>query len=135
TVLTPLPLPKRDFSKGVDVDAATMVAIPTLLINEKQIRGLVDDLEVRYLVNRDPNITYALLTDLPDTAEPAEEQDARVDLAISLINGLNVKYADEPYGGFYLFHRHRVYNPREGAWMGFERKRGKLLDLNQYLRK
>ncbi len=134
TVLTPAPLPKLDFSKAVDRDAATIVAIPTLLINEKQIRGLVDDLEVRYLVNRDPNIFYALLTDLPDTAEPAEEQDARVDLATSLIDGLNAKYASEPYGGFYLFHRHRIYNPREGAWMGFERKRGKLLDLNQYLR-
>ena len=135
TVLTPRPLPKIDFSKGIDPESATMVAIPTLLINEKQIRGLVDDLEVRYLVNRDPNICYALLTDLPDTAEPALEKDARVDLTISLIDGLNRKYAGEPYGGFYLFHRHRVYNPREGAWMGWERKRGKLLDLNQLLRK
>ena len=135
TVLTPRPLPKIDYSKGVDVASATMVAIPTLLINEKQIRGLVDDLEIRYLVNRDPNIFYALLTDLPDTAEPAEEQDARVDLAVSLIEDLNGKYAPEGCGGFYLFHRHRVYNPRESAWMGFERKRGKLLDLNQLLRK
>ncbi|MDQ2775221.1 MAG: glycosyl transferase, partial [Acidobacteriota bacterium] len=135
TVLTPRPLPKIDFSKAVDPASATMVAIPTLLINEKQIRTLIDDIEVRYLVNRDPNIFYALLTDLPDTAEPAEEQDARVDLAVSLIDGLNRKYAGESYGGFYLFHRHRVYNPREGAWMGFERKRGKLLDLNQLLRK
>jgi hypothetical protein len=135
TVLTPRALPKIDYSKGVAPESATMVAIPTLLINEKQIRGLVDDLEVRYLVNRDPNICYALLTDLPDTAEPAQEQDARIDLTISLIEALNRKYADEPYGGFYLFHRHRVYNPREGAWMGWERKRGKLLDLNQLLRK
>ncbi len=111
-----------------------MVAIPTLLLNEKQIRQLVDDLEVRYLVNRDPNIFFALLTDLPDTAEPAGEYDDRIDLAIKLIDGLNRKYADEPYGGFYVFHRHRVYNPREGAWMGWERKRGKLLDLNQLLR-
>jgi cyclic beta-1,2-glucan synthetase len=134
TVLTPRALPKLDFSKRVDPDCATMVAIPTLLINEKQIRELVDDLEVRYLVNRDPNICYALLTDLPDSSEPAGEKDARVDLAIQLIEELNQRYADEPYGGFYLFHRHRVYNPREGAWMGFERKRGKLLDLNQYLR-
>ncbi len=134
TILTPQPLAKLDFARGVDADCATMVAIPTLLINEKQIRTLVDDLEVRYLVNRDPNIFYALLTDLPDTAEPAGEKDARVDLAISLIQGLNEKYAGEPYGGFYLFHRHRVYNPREGAWMGWERKRGKLLDLNQLLR-
>ena len=70
TVLTPRSLPKLDFSKAVDPDCATMVAIPTLLINEKQIRQLVDDLEVRYLVNRDPNICYALLTDLPDSSEP-----------------------------------------------------------------
>ncbi len=134
TVLTPHPLPKLDFSRAVDPAFATMVAIPTLLINDQQIRQLVEDLEVRYLVNRDPNIFYALLTDLPDTAEPAGEQDRRVDLAMELINELNVRYASEPFGGFYLFHRHRVYNPREGAWMGWERKRGKLLDLNQLLR-
>ncbi len=133
-VLTPHPLPKLDFSLSVDRGSATMVAIPTLLINDKQIRQLVEDLEVRYLVNRDPNIFYALLTDLPDSAEPAGEQDRRVDLAIELINELNTRYASEPFGGFYLFHRHRVYNPREGAWMGWERKRGKLLDLNQLLR-
>jgi hypothetical protein len=134
TVLRPHILPKIDFSKGVDASCATMVAIPTLLINEKQIRQLVEGLEVRYLVNRDPNVFYALLTDLPDTAEPAEEQDHRIELVVRLIDELNAKYADEPFGGFYLFHRHRIYNPREGAWMGWERKRGKLLDLNQLLR-
>ncbi|MGH9640264.1 MAG: glucoamylase family protein, partial [Bryobacteraceae bacterium] len=134
SILTPHALPKLDFSKGVDHDCATIVAIPTLLINEKQIRQLVDDLEIRYMANRDPNIFFSLLSDLPDTAEPVGDQDARTDLAVSLIDGLNSKYANEPYGGFYLFHRHRVYNPREGAWMGFERKRGKLLDLNQVLR-
>ncbi len=134
TVLNPHPLPKLDFSKGVEAASATIVAIPTLLINEKQIRELVEDMEVRYLVNRDANIYYALLTDLPDTAEPTGETDGRIDLAIQLINGLNQKYGSLPFGGFYLFHRHRVFNPREGAWMGWERKRGKLLDLNQYLR-
>lgn len=134
-LLTPRPLPKLDFLRGVDASCATMVAIPTLLLNEKQIRQLADDLEIRYLVNRDPHIFYALLTDLPDTAEPAGEQDHRVDLALRLIEELNRKHAGEPYGGFYLFHRHRIYNPREGAWMGWERKRGKLLDLNQLLRK
>ncbi|MDQ2711838.1 MAG: glycosyl transferase [Acidobacteriota bacterium] len=134
-VLTPRRLPKIDFSKSIDPQSATMVAIPTLLINEKQIRQLIEDLEIRYLVNRDPNIFYALLTDLPDSAEPAGEQDSRVDLASELIDELNARYAAEPFGGFYLFHRYRVYNPREGTWMGWERKRGKLLDLNQLLRK
>jgi len=134
SVLTPRGLPKLEFQKAVPPDCATMVAIPTLLINDKQIHQLVDDLEIRYLVNRDPNIFYALLTDLPDSQEPAGDKDRRVDLAVQLIDGLNRRYAAEPHGGFYLFHRHRVYNPREGAWMGWERKRGKLLDLNQLLR-
>ena len=133
-VLTPRPLSKMDYSESVEPASATMVAIPTLLINEKQIRQLIEDMEVRYLVNRDPNIFYALLTDLPDSAEPPGEKDSRVDLAIGLLDALNQKYRAEPHGGFYLFHRHRVYNPREGAWMGWERKRGKLLDLNQMLR-
>ncbi len=133
-VLTPRPLAKIDYSKAVAAGSATMVAIPTLLINDKQIHQLIEDLEVRYLVNRDPNVFYALLTDLPDSAEPPGESDTRIDLAIRLIDELNTKYQDEPYGGFYLFHRHRIYNPREGAWMGWERKRGKLLDLNQMLR-
>ena len=70
----------------------------------------------------------------PTRAEPVGEKDRRIDLAIELINGLNEKYGSLPYGGFYFFHRHRIFNPREGAWMGWERKRGKLLDLNQYLR-
>ncbi|MBV9156571.1 MAG: hypothetical protein JO097_09940 [Acidobacteriaceae bacterium] len=118
----------------MDPFCATMVAIPTLLLKEDQIRKLAGDLEVRYLVNRDPNIFFALLTDLPDAAEPAGHHDERIDLAIQLINDLNRKYAGEPFGGFYLFHRHRVYNPRQRAWMGWERKRGKLLDLNQLLR-
>ncbi|MGA8029071.1 MAG: glucoamylase family protein [Bryobacteraceae bacterium] len=135
TVLSPRILPKFDFSKGLEPSCATIVAIPTLLLNEKQIRRLVHDLEIRYLVNRDPNTFYALLTDLPDTAEPATEHDDRIDLASRLIEDLNNRYAQAPYGGFYLFHRHRIYNRRESAWMGWERKRGKLLDLNQLLRK
>jgi cyclic beta-1,2-glucan synthetase len=134
SVLRPKPLPKLDFTEGVSDDCKTLVAVPTLLINDRQIRQLIEDLEVRYLGNQDPNIHYALLTDLPDTAEEAEEQDARIGLATQLIEELNRKYAHLGQGQFYLFHRHRIYNPQEGAWMGWERKRGKLLDLNKLLR-
>src|SRR5207237_2847935 len=74
------------------------------------------------------------LTDLPDTREPAEEKDERVDLCARLIEELNKKYSPQGAGSFLLLHRHRVYNPREKVWMGWERKRGKLLDLNKLLR-
>ena len=35
---------------------------------------------------------------------------------------------------FYLFHRPRRWNPKQGVWMGWERKRGKLAEFNRFLR-
>jgi cyclic beta-1,2-glucan synthetase len=35
---------------------------------------------------------------------------------------------------FYLLHRKRLWNPSEEKWMGWERKRGKLHELNVFLR-
>ena len=134
SILKPKPLPKLDFADGVPDDCKTLVAVPTLLINERQIRQLIDDLEVRYLGNQDRNIHYALLTDLPDSAEEADERDPRIEFASELIVDLNHRYAHRGLGQFYLFHRHRIYNPQERTWMGWERKRGKLLDLNKLLR-
>jgi hypothetical protein len=133
-MLPALTLPKLDFSEGIPADCVTMVAIPTMLLNEKQVRKLVDDLEVRYLGNQDPNIHYALLSDLPDSPSEPREAHVLIDLAEELIAALNDKYAELGMGSFFLFHRHRVYNPRERIWMGWERKRGKLMDLNNLLR-
>jgi cyclic beta-1,2-glucan synthetase len=126
-------LPKLDFSEGIPSDCVTLVAIPTVLLSEKQVRKLADDLEVRYLGNQDPNIHYALLTDLPDSPSEPREENVLVDLASDLVGRLNQKYSGQGKGNFFLFHRHRVYNPRERLWMGWERKRGKLMDLNNLL--
>ncbi|HEY5070280.1 MAG TPA: protein ndvB, partial [Candidatus Acidoferrum sp.] len=127
-------LPKLDFSDGIPGDCVTLVAVPTLLLNEKQVRRLVDDLEVRFLGNHDRNLHFVLLSDLPDSRQPSREDDPLIDLCAELIERLNEKYAAQGSGSFLLLHRHRVYNPREGVWMGWERKRGKLLDLNKLLR-
>jgi cyclic beta-1,2-glucan synthetase len=128
-------LPKLDFSKGVPQSATTFVVVPTLLLNEKQVRELFDELEARYLSNQDPNIHFGLLTDLPDAlARPQDEsRDPLVALAIRMMDDLNAKYSREKGGSFVLLHRHRVFNARQGVWMGWERKRGKLLDLNKFL--
>jgi cyclic beta-1,2-glucan synthetase len=134
SLLPPQILPKLDFSNGIPDHCLTMVAVPSLLLNEEQVRRLVDDLEVRFLGNHDRNMHFALVTDLPDSREPSREEDPLVDLCSELIQGLNEKYAGRGMGSFFLLHRHRVYNPRERVWMGWERKRGKLLDLNKLLR-
>jgi cyclic beta-1,2-glucan synthetase len=127
-------LPKLDFSKGIPEDCVTMVAIPTLLIREEQIRDLVRTLEIRYVGNRDPHLFFALLTDPPDSRERFDDKDHHVSLCSDLIEGLNRKYADSGVRPFYHFHRHRVFNEVENTWMGWERKRGKLLDFNELLR-
>jgi cyclic beta-1,2-glucan synthetase len=134
SLLEPQILPKLDFSEGVPTNCTTLVAIPSLLFNREQVRRLVEDLEVRFLGNHDPNIYFALLTDLPDSSEPSSEEDPLIDYCGQLIRELNEKYAGQAEGSFLLFHRHRVYNPRERVWMGWERKRGKLMDLNKLLR-
>ena len=81
-------LPKLDFSEGVPDDCVTMVAIPTLLLSEEQVHGLVEDLEVRYLGNHDRNIHFALVSDLADSQEPAPEDNALVALCSRLIGGI-----------------------------------------------
>ncbi|HEV2324020.1 MAG TPA: glucoamylase family protein [Terracidiphilus sp.] len=133
--LDPNRLPKLDFSKGIPPECATLVAVPSLLLNETQTRVLVNELEVRFLANRDPNLHYALLTDLPDSVTKPRENDTSplVELASRLIEELNAKYRSKKNGAFLLLHRRRHFNIRQGVWMGWERKRGKLLDLNKLL--
>jgi hypothetical protein len=128
-------LPKLDFSKGIPQEAATLVVVPTLLLKEQQVDDLLDELEARYLSNQDPNLHFALLTDLPDTAArpPQVDEGPLVDQAARAIENLNRKYAHRGAGSFLLLHRHRAFNARQGVWMGWERKRGKLLDLNRLL--
>ncbi len=132
-LLQPQPLPKLDFRDAIPNDCTTMVVVPTLLLNEKQVRQLVDDLEVRYVGNMSANLHFALLTDLPDSDKEPIETDPLVGLCGQLICELNEKYERNGAGTFAMFHRHRVYNPQEGVWMGWERKRGKLLDFNRLI--
>ena len=133
-LIPPQALPKLDFSKGIPADCVTMVAIPTLLISEEQIRDLVRTLEIRYVGNRDAHLFFALLTDPPDSRERFDDKEHHVTLCSSLIEELNRKYSASGMRPFYHFHRHRVFNEVENTWMGWERKRGKLLDFNELLR-
>jgi hypothetical protein len=129
----PHALPRMDFSEGIPPEAAAAVVVPTLLTSESQMTRAVRDLEVRFLANRDANLHFTLLTDPPDSSQQFDERDALAGKCAKLIEALNEKYAKQGQGSFFLFHRHRVYNPAEGVWMAWERKRGKLLDFNRLL--
>lgn len=132
---TPVLLPRMDFSKGIPANCRTMVVIPTLLSNPGNLSRILEDLEVRFIANRDDNLYFALLTDFKDAAQENMQDDAQLlQMAEEKINELNKKYHRQDNEAFYLFHRPRKWNKKENVWMGFERKRGKLGDLNELLR-
>ncbi len=135
-IVLPRVLPRLDFSTGIPPEHRTIVAVPTMLTSADGIDHLVEALEVRFLANRDPNLAFALIGDFRDaSAEHLDNDDALLARAADAIEALNTKYADAAKcGGFFLFHRARRWNPREGVWMGWERKRGKLEDFNATLR-
>ena len=133
--VAPSSLPRLDFSKGIPPAHATLVVVPTMLGRVRGVETLLEALEVRYLANSDAHVYFALLTDFRDA--PAEHQAADDELlqrAGEGIQALNEKYQSDRPCIFYLFHRPRRWNAMEKIWMGYERKRGKLADLNHCLR-
>ena len=136
---SPTPLPRMDFSTGIPPAFRTLVIVPTMLASEPGIEDLIEALEVRFLANRDDNLQFGLLTDFRDAQQETLAEDVPLlRLAQTRIDELNQKYANAAGEAsadiFFLFHRARRWNPQEKLWMGYERKRGKLAQLNSLLR-
>lgn len=130
-VARPALLPRMNFSLGIPPEYRTMVVVPTLLTSDQGTADLIENLEVRFLANRDSNLSFALLTDFADAdQEHLPGDDALVAFARNKITELNEKYERQSNDTFFLFHRPRKWNRTEKKWMGYERKRGKLSDLN-----
>jgi cyclic beta-1,2-glucan synthetase len=112
------------------------VVVPTLFATIASVREALEHLEVQYLANPDPSLRFVVLSDFTDAKAETLTGDAHVVEAIELgVRGLNDKYRGESDPGpFLVFHRARKWNPTEGVWMGWERKRGKLAEFNRFLR-
>ncbi len=135
-LLTPRTLPRLDFSDKIPSNYTTMVVIPTLLSSSGNIERLVEALEIHYLGNRSSSLYFALLTDFPDAPTETLPEDEALLRQVRLgIESLNEKYKEEDNHPFFLFHRPRLWNAAENKWIGYERKRGKLSDLNVLLQK
>ena len=133
--LRPQRLPKLDFREsGVPAESRTAVVIPTLLASVESVQQALENLEVQFLANRGANLHFVVLGDFTDAPTEVQEDDAAiVQAAIAGVTALNARYG--PGGNaFYLLHRPRRFNPQQGVWMGWERKRGKLADFNHLLR-
>ena len=142
--LPPHTLPKLDLSEeatggdGIPPELRTAVVIPTLFPSVDVVDDALATLEVQFLANREAHIHFALLSDFADSATETRPEDAAIiDAVSSGIRDLNARYGSNGGGAssdrFHLFHRPRRWNAQEGVWMGWERKRGKLAQFNQFV--
>ncbi|MGE0705703.1 MAG: hypothetical protein AB7P22_17410, partial [Vicinamibacterales bacterium] len=133
-LIPPRRLPRLEFDQ-IPASARTMVIVPTILNSVERVAELMAHLEVQAIGNLDSHVHFAFLSDFPDAPAETTPQDAEiVEAARAGIDALNAKYAGEAGSRFHLFHRRRQWNEREGLWMGWERKRGKIEEFNRLLR-
>ena len=135
-LLGPRSLPRLELHDGVPPSLRTLVVVPTLLTSEADIEEQVNRLEIHFLANPDGDLHFALLSDWRDApTETMPEDDQLLAAAIDGIERLNARNGPPPAVGarFLLLHRKRLWNAGEGKWMGWERKRGKLDELNRLL--
>src|SRR6185503_16281286 len=132
----PRPLPGLELRDGVPTNLRTIIVVPTLLTTRASLEEQIERLEVHHLASPDGDLRFALLSDWTDSpSETAQGDDELLAAASEGIARLNQRHGPAPDGErFLLLHRRRVWNEGEGKWIGWERKRGKLHELNRLLR-
>ncbi len=133
-IFKPAFFPRFEYKEGIPEEYSTMIAIPALLSDENRVAGLLENLESHYLANKGENLFFALVGDFKDSKHQNEPGDENiVSTALQGINELNRKYSNGKKDIFYFFHRERTFNEANEKWMGWERKRGALLEFNDLL--
>lgn len=132
TILLPTTLrPKMLFETGIPTECKTLVVVPMILLTPESIHEEINRLEIRYLANTDPLLSFGLFSDFSDAKQQhTEADDSLLKIAVEGLQALEHKYGE---GKFFLFHRQRIWSKSENAWIGWERKRGKLEYLNRFL--
>jgi cyclic beta-1,2-glucan synthetase len=130
----PRPLPKLESDGAIPAESKTLVIVHTIFSSIGSVQRAIDGLEIRFLGNDDPAFTFVLMADLPDadTEHTSLDQDI-IKVAADGIETLNRRHASDSQARFLLFFRTRQWNPGEGVWMAWERKRGKIEELNRYI--
>ena len=133
----PRRLPKLELAGGVPPELETLVVVPALLESEAEVRELAERIEVHHLATSEENVRFALLSDFVDaTEETTADDEPLIVAARDAIESLNRRHGTTPDGArrFLFLQRRRVWDAREERWMGWERKRGKLHELDLLLR-
>ncbi|WP_052447256.1 GH36-type glycosyl hydrolase domain-containing protein [Clostridium polynesiense] len=134
-IIKPSRIPKLDLQGKLHKGISTMVVIPVLISNKHRVKELIEDLEVYYLANKSENLYFTLLADYKDFISHCCDEDKKITLeALKEIKLLNNKYCKKGEEKFFFLSRNRKYNESMGLYLGWERKRGKLMEFMELLR-
>ena len=131
--LSPAIFPAMELKEGIPDNLSTIVVIPTLLPNKTRVNEIIENMETHYLSNRETNLYFALIGAFKDSNKEEPADLGIIDAAMSGIKILNKKYAKEGADIFYYFHRKSKFSPANNKWIGWERKRGALIEFNDFL--
>ena len=127
-------IPKINYENGIDDQNKTMVVIPCILDNEAKVKEMFKKIEVYYLANEDKNIFFTLLGDCTTSEREVEKEDKKIiESGKEEAEKLNQKYNQN--NKFNFLYRKRIWNPKETCYMGWERKRGLLIEFNRSILK
>lgn len=129
-------IPKLDYSKKIPEEAKTIVTIPALLTSKEDIDELFENLEIAYICNNNDNIYFSILFDYVDTISYEGFDDKiLLNYAKKCLEDLNLKYKNKDREQkFYIFTRNKVYVDSEKMYMGWERKRGKIMEFIKFIK-
>lgn len=133
-LLPPRILPKMDYKENIPISSRTLVVVPTIITSGEDVLRQIENLEIHALANPDSALQFALLTDFRDANVKSHDGENEIlKTAENAINDLNKKYISQYGDKFFMLHRERLWNTSEQFWMGWERKRGKLEELNSLI--
>ena len=136
-IVKPKLIPKLDFSNGINKENKTMVVVPTILKSKEKVEELMKKLEIYYLANQSKNIYFTLLGDCTESKNKEEKFDEEIiEEGNKQVEELNKKYTiqeEQDIPIFNFIYRERKWNESENSYLGWERKRGMLNQLNEYL--
>lgn len=122
---------KLKFEEGIPEEYSTIVVIPTILNNVDVVRDMFENLEIYYLSNKTDNLYFCLSGDpTSEVTKDVDRDNDIVNVGLKKVAELNEKYGKEL---FYFAYRNRFYSEGEECYLGYERKRGMLIQLNKLL--
>lgn len=126
----PRHIPKLELEDGISKENATMCIIPTAINSTEDVKDIFEKMEVYYLANKSENLFFTLLGDCKSSKQKEEEQDQSIiRVGTELAQKLNDKYGEK----FFFTFRNREWAESERCFMGWERKRGMILEFNEFL--